>query len=131
MPGRNPWVVLCVSENASYQEVQRSFRRMVKQTHPDGGGDARRFDTVVRAFEDVRRTLPRETGPTATPPTPYDSWLGPVRLLTSWTDDGGAAPWPSGGSADGATTTVDQAGAGDFTAVLEREMARARTLTRV
>jgi hypothetical protein len=104
---------------------------MVKQTHPDGGGDARRFDTVVRAFEDVRRVLPRERRPAPVPPTPYDSWLGPVRLLTSWTDDGPTAGFPSAREAGGVTTAVEHDGPGDFTAVLEREMAKVRSLATV
>jgi len=129
MPGWNPWVVLCVSEDASYQEVQRSFRRMVKQTHPDGGGDARQFATVVRAFEDVRRALPREHGPTPAPSTPHDSWLRPGPAVPSWTEDGGLAPWPADGPAGRATAATEHPGPSDFTAVLDREMSKVRTLT--
>ena len=87
MPGWNPWVVLCVPEDASYQEVQRSFRRMVKQTHPDGGGDARAFDAVVRAFADIRRTVLWEEAPRSRrgrASTPYDSWLRPQPPARSW-----------------------------------------------
>ena len=130
MPGWNPWVVLCVSEDASYQDVQRSFRRMVKQTHPDGGGDARQFATVVRAFEDVRRALPREHRPTPVPSTPYDRWLSPSRPVMSWTDDGATAPWTSVGSSGGAKES-GQSGTSDFAAVLLAEMSKERTLETV
>jgi hypothetical protein len=134
MPGRNPWVVLCVPEDARYQEVQRSFRRMVKTTHPDGGGDARAFDAVVRAFEDIRRTLPWETVPSPTrldASTPYDSWICPSRPARSWTDDGGtgygAVTEPTTRGADAPVTS----GASDFTAMLRDEMAKVRDLVGV
>src|ERR1700691_4863491 len=103
MPGWNPWMVLCVSEDAPYSEVQRSFRRMVKTTHPDGGGDARAFDAVVRAFEDIRRTLPPQAGPAPTPSTPYDTWLRPGDPASSWRDGdergSGIGTEPSAGAA--------------------------------
>ena len=95
------------------------------------GATPRQFATVVRAFEDVRRTLPKEHRPPTAPTvatTPYDSWLRPVRLLTSWPDEGTPA-CPGHGSADAVTTTVAQAGPCDFTSVLEQEMAKMRTLT--
>ncbi len=139
MTGRNPWVVLCVAEDAPYHEVQRAFRRRVKQTHPDSGGDAGEFDTVVRAFEVVRESCaeegrPRAGRPTQSRPTqsrpsqrratPYDRWLRPSRPAGSWTDDGGAVTGGWSGSA-GHGAVAGPGGAGnDFSGVLADEMAK-------
>jgi hypothetical protein len=132
MPGRNPWVVLCVPEDAPYQEVQRSFRRMVKTTHPDGGGDARAFDAVVRAFEEIRSLLsevvPSPTGGHRS--TPYDGWLRSSPPVRSWTDDGpryGADTEPTNEEA----VTPMTSGANDFTGVLLDEMTKVRDLVTV
>jgi hypothetical protein len=109
MTGRNPWMVLCVAEDASDTEVQRAFRRRVKQTHPDRGGDAGEFATVVRAFADVRHRLPRERPRRRRRSTPYDGWLQPCRPTRTWTEE--VAP----------LSVVPT----DFSTVLRREMAKA------
>ncbi len=84
MTGRNPWVVLGVTEDAPYPEIHSAFRRKAKQTHPDGGGDAGEFETVVRAFAVVRRALPPRPRPAR--PTPYDPWLHSSHPTVSLTD---------------------------------------------
>ncbi len=115
MTGRNPWVVLGVPEDSPYEEIQRAYRRRVKQTHPDGGGDACEFATVVRAFDAVRQPLrPRRHHTTTTGPTPYDRWLRPAVPAVSWPDDEWLAP------------VVPLLPADDFDAVLVREMSKAR-----
>ena len=43
MTGRNPWAVLGLAEDASYEDIQRAYRGKVKQTHPDRGGAASDF----------------------------------------------------------------------------------------
>jgi hypothetical protein len=126
MTGRNPWVVLGVAEDTPYHEVQRAFRRRVKRTHPDGGGDAGEFATVVQAFEVVRQALPPECRRRPARPTPYDSWLRPGSPTRSWTEDerrGSAVFRPSADS--GASPTVGP-GVSDFTALLQSEMSKAR-----
>ena len=128
MTGRNPWAVLCVAEDAPYQDVQRAFRRRVKQTHPDGGGSADEFASVVQAFAAVRQNLPRQApretcGRPATRPTPYDGWLRPCRPMGSWSDDGGTAhagPGPAAAAWSAPTAVSD----GEFTAILHDEMAK-------
>jgi hypothetical protein len=127
MTGRNPWVVLCVAEDAPYTEVQRAFRRRVKETHPDGGGDAGEFATVVQAFAQVRHTLPptRQRGPFQ--PTPYDGWLRPHRPTRSWTEDGQPLSVVRPGTGAGAPTVPWPRG--DFSAVLRLEMAKAGAVT--
>jgi hypothetical protein len=123
MTGRNPWVVLSVAEDAPYTEVQRAFRRRVKQTHPDRGGDAGEFATVVRAFADVRHTLGPEPHRRPLRPTPYDGWVRPHRPPRWWTEDAllvsVAAPGPDGRAAAGSGPESD------FSTVLRREMAKA------
>jgi curved DNA-binding protein CbpA len=71
MTGRNPWAVLCVAEGAPYQEIQRAFRRRVKETHPDSGGEASEFATVVEAFDVVRRSTPSRHHRRSARPPPY------------------------------------------------------------
>jgi hypothetical protein len=113
-------MVLCVSEDAPFSEVQRSFRRMVKTTHPDGGGDACSFDAVVRAFEDIRRTLLRQPA-LATPlrrSTPYDGWLRPCPPAPNWGGDDGPT----------AASTATRPPASDFSAVLLEEMSKVEQL---
>ena len=64
--------VLGVSANASDEELRRAYRRRLRQTHPDTGGEAREFTAVQLAWEkvgttaaradyDSGRTVPRET----------------------------------------------------------------------
>lgn len=43
--------VLKVEPDSSWQEVQKSYRRMAAQHHPDRGGDARKFLQVREAYE--------------------------------------------------------------------------------
>lgn len=84
MTGWNPWVVLGVTEDAPYCEVQSAFRRKAKQTHPDGGGDAGDFETLVRAFAAVRNATSPQPRPAR--PTPYDPWLRSSGSTVSLTD---------------------------------------------
>jgi len=120
MTGRTPWSVLGVAEDASYQDVRRAFRRRVKESHPDRGGDRRDFVAVVRSYEDLRTRRPAARPPSASPapdrprppsPTPYDPWVRPVESARTW----GERPAP------GAASRVPTA---DFGAVLRAEMAR-------
>jgi hypothetical protein len=76
MTGRNPWAVLGIAEDAPHQEILHAYRRRVKHTHPDSGGDAREFAAVVEAFEAIRRLRPtplHHQGPRR--PAPYGRWL--------------------------------------------------------
>jgi len=76
MTGRNPWAVLGVAEDAPHHEVQHAYRRRVKHTHPDSGGDAGEFAAVVAAFETICSLRPaphRHQSPRR--PAPYDRWV--------------------------------------------------------
>jgi curved DNA-binding protein CbpA len=102
--GSNPWVVLGIPEGSSLTEARRAFRRLVKEAHPDAGGDAGRFAAIAAAFEELRPVLRR--------PTPYDAALRPARAYRIWRE---AAPIRL------ATVVVP---APDFAAILDAELAR-------
>ena len=42
--------LLQVSPNADEGTIQRVFRHLAKENHPDGGGDAERFNSLVDAY---------------------------------------------------------------------------------
>jgi hypothetical protein len=48
-----PYEVLGVSPGASDDELRKAYRRLLRRTHPDTGGDASLFDQVQRAWERV------------------------------------------------------------------------------
>ncbi|MCW4386200.1 J domain-containing protein [Salinibacterium sp. SYSU T00001] len=47
----SPYEVLGVAPTASHDELRRAYRRMLRETHPDTGGDAARFHAVQHAWE--------------------------------------------------------------------------------
>ena len=47
----SPYAVLGVAATASDSALRVAYRRKLRETHPDTGGDARRFDLVQRAWE--------------------------------------------------------------------------------
>ena len=132
MTGRNPWVVLGVAEDAPYHELQSAFRRRVKQTHPDSGGDAGEFATVVEAFDVVRRAVPASPRRVPAPPTPYDRWLRPHFQGRSWSSDrraGQLATRGSGGPVTSRTMSRTRLDGGEFASVLQGEMTKVRATT--
>ncbi len=48
-----PYEVLGVSTAASQDDLRRAYRRLMRETHPDTGGDASRFTAVQAAWERV------------------------------------------------------------------------------
>ena len=48
-----PYEVLGVSPSAGQDELRRAYRRLLRQTHPDTGGDAARFVAVQTAWERI------------------------------------------------------------------------------
>jgi hypothetical protein len=48
-----PYEVLGVSSTASQDDLRRAYRRLMRETHPDTGGDAARFTAVQVAWEHV------------------------------------------------------------------------------
>ncbi|MEY2849011.1 MAG: hypothetical protein RI885_1677 [Actinomycetota bacterium] len=79
-----PYEVLGVASSASTDELRRAYRRMLRETHPDTGGDATRFQAVQKAWErvgtptaraDFDRTGPRSAGD---PGETGHSWATPA-----------------------------------------------------
>ncbi|NQX10684.1 DnaJ domain-containing protein [Microbacteriaceae bacterium VKM Ac-2855] len=73
---RTPYEVLGVPASASDDELRRAYRRLLRETHPDTGGEAGRFHAVQLAWErigsaDARRDYDRGTSPSAPTHAPY------------------------------------------------------------
>ncbi len=49
----SPYEVLGVARSATHDEIRRAFRRALRETHPDTGGDTRRFNAVQEAWDHV------------------------------------------------------------------------------
>ena len=47
----SPWGILGVARDATWETVRSAYRRLVKQHHPDRGGDAALFRRTQGAFE--------------------------------------------------------------------------------
>ena len=50
----NPYQTLGVSSNASSQEIKDAYRNLVKQHHPDAGGDQQKIIELNAAWEVLR-----------------------------------------------------------------------------
>ncbi|TAJ46787.1 MAG: heat-shock protein [Herbiconiux sp.] len=48
-----PYEVLGVDPGVGHDELRRAYRRLLRQTHPDTGGDSVRFVAVQRAWERI------------------------------------------------------------------------------
>lgn len=57
---RTPYEVLGVSATASQDELRRAYRKQARQTHPDTGGDAAKFQAVQSAWERVGTSEARD-----------------------------------------------------------------------
>jgi curved DNA-binding protein CbpA len=108
--GQDPLFVLGLAEGATQGEARRAFRRLVKETHPDAGGDARAFTAVFSAYGELRGSLPADAPqpPPARQETPYDRVLRPLPSFRSWSE-----PRP-----------VPRRARPDFATVLEAELTR-------
>ncbi|MGL4339848.1 MAG: DnaJ domain-containing protein [Rhodoglobus sp.] len=63
----SPYEVLGVAASVTERELRRAFRRALRETHPDTGGDPRRFDAVQQAWDQVGTAQKRAA---------YDAGLG-------------------------------------------------------
>lgn len=66
----SPYEVLGVAASASHDDLRRAFRKALRDTHPDTGGDPRRFHAVQLAWERVGTPDKRAA---------YDAGRGSVR----------------------------------------------------
>ncbi len=120
MAGWNPWAVLGLAEDASYVEIQRTYRAKVKRTHLDRGGAASDFRAVANAVEDLRRLRPQR--PAATIPSQYDRWLRPHYPKGSRADHCRPSHRGSCGRAVAREMPATQSVGRDFGALLQREL---------
>ena len=51
---KNYYQTLQVSNNATQEVIERMFRFLASQFHPDAGGDKNRFNELVKAFDVLR-----------------------------------------------------------------------------
>ena len=73
-----PYEVLGVSSTASQDDLRRAYRRLMRETHPDTGGDAARFNALQVAWvrvgdPDDRAVYDRGRPPSRGDDTPF-SW---------------------------------------------------------
>jgi hypothetical protein len=76
----SPYEVLGVAPSASDEDLRRAYRRLLRETHPDVGGDPLRFIAVQTAWErigspDARARYDRGRAPDSEVPT----WAPPAR----------------------------------------------------
>jgi hypothetical protein len=58
-PAGSAWAILGLAPGAPADAVRRAFRAKALETHPDQGGDAAQFRSVMRAFERLTRKRTR------------------------------------------------------------------------
>ena len=71
----SPYEVLGVPASASDEDLRRAYRRLLRETHPDTGGDPQRFIAVQAAWERIGSPDARAQ---------YDRGRSPVGEPASW-----------------------------------------------
>lgn len=56
---KNHYETLQLNPNATQETIERMFRFMASQNHPDAGGDKETFNILVKAFETLRDPISR------------------------------------------------------------------------
>tara|TARA_B110000902_G_scaffold38745_1_gene41259 strand:- start:4931 stop:5713 length:783 start_codon:yes stop_codon:yes gene_type:complete len=56
----NPHSVLGVDSNASEEEVKLAYRKLVKEHHPDRGGDEEHFKKINEAYDNIKNPPPQQ-----------------------------------------------------------------------
>lgn len=88
----NYYETLNVSKNASQDEIKKSYRKLVKEHHPDKtGGDDTRFKQISEAYEILGDPISRRKHDDINRPfSQYNTWNDPWRDIFNKTDFAGA-----------------------------------------
>jgi DnaJ domain/Nuclease-related domain len=83
----SPYEVLGVPSSATEDELRRAYRRLLRETHPDTGGESARFIAVQHAWAlvgtpDARAQYDRGRSPSAAGPERTFSWGPPTPHTT-------------------------------------------------
>ena len=57
---KNHYEELGLKENATQREIKSSYRKLIKQHHPDAGGSKSRFFAIQDAWETLRDPIKKE-----------------------------------------------------------------------
>ena len=82
----SPYEVLGVPSSVSDEELRRAYRRLLRETHPDTGGDPQRFIAVQAAWERIGSADARAQ---------YDRGRTPVGEPASWAPSSGRGDRPA------------------------------------
>ncbi|MBW4040810.1 MAG: DnaJ domain-containing protein [Acidobacteria bacterium] len=85
----SPYEVLGVPASASDEDLRRAYRRLLRETHPDTGGDPQRFIAVQTAWERIGSPDSRAR---------YDRGHAPAGEPTSWAPSSGRGDRTAGAS---------------------------------
>lgn len=69
-----PYEVLGVSSRATVDELRRAYRKRLRETHPDTGGDPKEFHAVQHAWERIGTTAGRAAYDAGTPEESHIAW---------------------------------------------------------
>jgi curved DNA-binding protein CbpA len=97
----SPFDVLGIEPGADEAEIDRAYRRRVKETHPDQGGSAAEFGRVREAYEELKSGAGIEPEPTAASATSAAE-RSAAGSAASGSDTGGGRRTEPGGRAPGA-----------------------------
>ena len=55
-PTLKEYKILGLDENLTDMEIKRRYRELIKQYHPDNGGDVKEFIKIKKAFEKIMQS---------------------------------------------------------------------------
>lgn len=91
--GENYYAILNAEKTASHDEIERLYKRLARQHHPDRGGDAEIMKTINEAYrvlvnEDLRRLYDLQMPDSVEPLRRVVPPLSPPSALLSYTVNG-------------------------------------------
>lgn len=55
----NPWKILGVHRKSSDEEIQKAFKSLCTQHHPDAGGNTQDFQLIKAAYDNIKNSKAR------------------------------------------------------------------------